>query len=176
IWSRIPSAGFQHSSIPLAAKTIEELGKKTGVWTSDTSWDPAVFTAENLKAYDAIFLASTTGCFLDKAGDKPTTDARRAALIAFVREGKGLAGIHATGDSYHSACPNDDGGGRGRGGFGRRGGGAGPGGGLATVIVRWSWGLNEQKLQSNDLAMTRADMDSVSDAWYAQLDTEKAGR
>ena len=29
-WSRIPSAGFQHSSIPLAVKAIEELGKKTG--------------------------------------------------------------------------------------------------------------------------------------------------
>src|SRR5262249_7981690 len=47
IFSRIPSAGFQHSSIPLAAKTIEEMGKKTGAWTSDTSWDPAVFTTEN---------------------------------------------------------------------------------------------------------------------------------
>ena len=40
IFSRIPSAGYQHSSIPLAAKTVEELGKKTGAWTSDTSWDP----------------------------------------------------------------------------------------------------------------------------------------
>ncbi len=39
IFSRIPSAGFQHSSIPLAAKAIEELGKRTGAWTSDTSWD-----------------------------------------------------------------------------------------------------------------------------------------
>ena len=108
IFSRIPSAGFQHSSIPLAAKAVEELGKKTGAWTSDTSWDPAVFTTENLKQYDAIFLSSTTGCFLDKAGDKAATDARRAAFIEFVRSGKGVAGIHATGDSYHSPCPNDE--------------------------------------------------------------------
>src|SRR6185436_20438629 len=107
IFSRIPSAGFQHSSIPLAAKAVEELGKKTGGWTSETSWDRAVFTAENLKQYDAIFLSSTTGCFLDKAGDKAATDARRAAFIDFVRSGKGVAGIHATGDSYHSPCPND---------------------------------------------------------------------
>src|SRR5260370_39071926 len=28
-FSRIPSSGFQHSSIPLAMKTIEALGKKT---------------------------------------------------------------------------------------------------------------------------------------------------
>ena len=48
IWSRIPSAGFQHSSIPLAGKLIEELGKKTGAWTSDTAWDLSAMTAGNL--------------------------------------------------------------------------------------------------------------------------------
>lgn len=174
IFSRIPSAGFQHSSIPLAAKAVEELGTKTGAWTSDTSWDPAVFTAENLKQYDAIFLSSTTGCFLDKAGDKATTDARRAAFIEFVRSGKGVAGIHATGDSYHSPCPNDEGAAAGRGGFGR--GGGSPAGTLASAILRWSWGLDDKKLVANDQTLTKADMEAVSDAMYAQLDTEKAGK
>ena len=174
IFSRIPSAGFQHSSIPLAAKAVEELGKKTGAWTSVTSWDPAVFTADNLKQYDAIFLSSTTGCFLDAPGDKAATDARRAAFIEFVRSGKGVAGIHATGDSYHSACPNDENAGAGRGG---RGGGAnGPGGTLASVILRWSWGLNDKKLVANDMTLTKADMDAVSAAWYKQLDTLNAGK
>jgi type 1 glutamine amidotransferase len=176
IFSRIPSAGFQHSSIPLAAKTIEEMGKKTGAWTSDTSWDPAVFTTENLKQYDALFFSSTTGCFLDKAGDKAATDGRRAAFVTFVRSGKGVAGIHATGDSYHSPCPNDDpAAGGGRGGFGR-GGGNGTGGSLASVILRWSWGLNDKKLVSNDQMLTKADMEAVIDGWYDQLDTEKAGK
>jgi type 1 glutamine amidotransferase len=185
IWSRIPSAGFQHSSIPLAAKAVEELGKKTGAWTSDTSWDPAVFTAANLKQYDAIFLSSTTGCFLDMAPEaddataralaKKTTDERRTAFIEFVRSGKGVAGIHATGDSYHSPCPNDDpGAGGGRGGFGR--GGGAPSGTLASVMLRWAWGLNDKKLQDNDLTMTKADMEAVSDGWYKELDTEKAGK
>jgi type 1 glutamine amidotransferase len=175
IFSRIPSAGFQHSSIPLAAKAVEELGKKTGAWTSETSWDPAVFTTENLKQYDAIFLSSTTGCFLDKAGDKAATDARRAAFIEFVRGGKGVAGIHATGDSYHSPCPNDEGAGAGRGGFGR-GNANGPGGSLASVILRWSWGLDDKKLQANDLALTKANMEAVSAAWYKQLDPGNAGK
>jgi type 1 glutamine amidotransferase len=175
IFSRIPSAGFQHSSIPLAAKAVEELGKKTGAWTSDTSWDPAVFTADNLKQYDAIFLSSTTGCFLDKAGDKAATDTRRAAFIEFVRSGKGVAGIHATGDSYHSPCPNDEGAGAGRGGFGR-GNANGPGGTLASVILRWSWGLDDKKLQANDLLLTKADMEAVSAAWYKQLDPGNAGK
>jgi type 1 glutamine amidotransferase len=175
IFSRIPSAGFQHSSIPLAAKAVEELGKKTGAWTSDTSWDPAVFTADNLKQYDAIFLSSTTGCFLDKAGDKAATDARRAAFVEFVRSGKGVAGIHATGDSYHSPCPNDEGAGQRGGGFGR-GNANGAGGSLASVILRWSWGLDDQKLQKNDLALTKTDMDAVATGWYRELDPGNAGK
>ena len=175
IFSRIPSAGFQHSSIPLAAKAVEELGKKTGAWTSDTSWDPAVFTTENLKKYDAIFLSSTTGCFLDAPGDKAATDARRAAFVEFVRSGKGVAGIHATGDSYHSPCPNDEGAGQRGGGFGR-GNANGAGGTLASVILRWSWGLNDQKLQKNDLTLSKADMDAVAAAWYKQLDPASAGK
>jgi type 1 glutamine amidotransferase len=101
IWSRIPSAGFQHSSIPLAAKMIEEMGKKTGAWSSTTSWDVNDITAENLKQYDAIFLSNTTGTFLDDPNDQAITDARRKAFQDFLMSGKGVAGIHATGDSYH---------------------------------------------------------------------------
>ena len=175
IFSRIPSAGYQHSSIPLAAKAVEELGKKTGAWTSTTSWDPAVFTTENLKQYDAIFLSSTTGCFLDKAGDKAATDARRAAFTEFVRSGKGVAGIHATGDSYHGACPNDEPA-AGGGGFGRGGNAGGAGGTLASVLLRWSWGLNEKKLQDNDLSLTKADMDAVAEGWWKYLDPSNSGK
>jgi type 1 glutamine amidotransferase len=134
-----------------------------------------VFTTENLKQYDAIFLSSTTGCFLDKAGDKAATDARRAAFTEFVRSGKGVAGIHATGDSYHGACPNDPpvaGGG----GFGRGGNPAGAGGTLASVLLRWSWGLNEKKLQDNDLTLTKADMDAVADGWWKYLDPGNSGK
>jgi type 1 glutamine amidotransferase len=175
LFSRIPSAGFQHSSIPLAMKTVEELGKKTGAWTSDWAWDPAVFTKDNLQKYDAIFLSSTTGCFLDKAGDKAETDARRAAFVEFVRSGKGVAGIHATGDSYHSPCPNDEGAQRGGGGFGR-GNANGAGGTLASVILRWSWGLSDKKVQDNDLTLTKADMDAVAAGWYKELDPGASGK
>jgi type 1 glutamine amidotransferase len=181
IWSRIPSAGFQHSSIPIAAKTIEEMGKKTGAWTSDTSWDPAVFTADNLKQYDAIFLSNTTGCFLDDPSNVPLTMARRKALLDFVRGGKGLAGVHATGDSYHggAGCVDPDaparGGFGGFGGFGGRGGAAGPGRSLASVILRWSWGLDDHKLVANDMTLTRADLEAVSGAWFKALDSSMAG-
>jgi uncharacterized protein len=99
------AAGYVHSSIPLAAKTVDALGAKTGAWKTTITYDAADINAKNLEQYDAIVLDSTTGCFLDDPSDKAATDARRAALLAFIRGGKGIAAIHAASDSYHgSSC------------------------------------------------------------------------
>ena len=95
------AAGFVHASIPLAARTIEALGQKTGAWTTVITYNAADITEQNLQQYDAIFLASTTGMFLDDPADPAVTAARRKALLDFVRGGKGIAGIHAATDSYH---------------------------------------------------------------------------
>ena len=97
------AAGWVHTSIPLAAKMVEYLGDKTGAWMTDITYDAATITPENLKRYDAIFLASTTGEFLDDPNDKAATDVRRQALLNFVKGGKGLAAIHAATDSYHTS-------------------------------------------------------------------------
>ena len=97
------AGGFVHASIPLAAKAVEALGNQGGLWTTTISYDAADITAANLKQYDAIFLDSTTACFLDDA-DPAVTSARRAALLNFVRNGKGIAGIHAASDTYHTDC------------------------------------------------------------------------
>jgi type 1 glutamine amidotransferase len=97
------TAGFVHSSIPLAAKTVNALGEKTGAWKTVITYDAADINTANLQKYDAIILDSTTGCFLDDPNDKAATDARRAALLAFIRGGKGIVGLHAASDSYHGA-------------------------------------------------------------------------
>lgn len=97
------ASGWVHTSIPLAAKTVEYLGDKTGAWMTTITYDPAMITADNLKGYDAIFLDSTTGEFLDDPNDQEATRARRQALLDFVKGGKGLAGIHAATDSYHTS-------------------------------------------------------------------------
>jgi len=121
---------------------VEELGQKTGAWSTTVSYDPIVITSENLKPYDAIVLDSTVGAFLDEAGDQAATAERRAALLAFVRGGKGLVGIHAATDTYHSgmgntpftrtpSAPSPSRGGGGRGGRGTEpaGRGSAPAGG-----------------------------------------------
>jgi hypothetical protein len=99
------SADFIHSSIPLAARTIEALGERTGAWTTVIAYDSAVITAENLQTFDAIFLASTTGPYLDEPGNEAVTTARRKAFMDFIRGGKGLGVIHAGTDSYHGNPP-----------------------------------------------------------------------
>ena len=111
------AAGYVHSSIPLAAKTVEALGEKTGAWKAAITYDAADINTANLQKYDAIILDSTTGCFLDDPNDKAATDARRAALLAFIRGGKGIVGLHAASDSYHgtSCTPPPPGAGRGSG-------------------------------------------------------------
>jgi uncharacterized protein len=99
------AVGWVHTSIPLAAKMVEYLGDKTGAWMTTITFEPAAITPENLKQYDAIFLSSTTGEFLDDPNDKAATELRRRALLDFVKGGKGLAGVHAATDSYHTSGP-----------------------------------------------------------------------
>jgi len=180
---------FVHSSIPLAAAMVDEMGKKYKTWTTTITYDPKDINAENLKQYDAVFLSSTTGCFLDAVpGQTPATQAeiaaRRAALLAFVRSGKGLVGIHAATDSYHSPCPSAEtaaaGGGGGRGG-GRGGANAfTPGGQLATQIATEKAGTpagnGAATVNLADVKLTLVDMDTVANTWFDKMDTAKAGR
>jgi uncharacterized protein len=93
---------FVHNSIPLAAKMVEYLGDRTGAWMTTITYDAAAINPGNLKLYDAIFLDSTTGEFLDDPSDRSVTEMRKRALLDFVKGGKGLVGIHAATDSYHT--------------------------------------------------------------------------
>ena len=168
------AGGFVHSSIPLAGKTIEEMGKKTGAWTTTITFDPADINEANLKQYDAIFLASTTGAFLDDRNDAAATEARKKALLDFVRSGKGLAGIHAATDSYHQNRPSGDapaGGGRAA-GPGGRGGGGGRGGQGGAVVAQFV----AQGDKNADQKVSREEFAALADAWYAKLDTSNSGQ
>ena len=152
------AAGFVHSSIPLAAKSVEALGTKTGAYSTAITYDPADINAQNLKQYDAIVLDNTTGQFLDDPNDVAATSARRKALLDFVRSGRGLAGIHAASDSYHAAA-----------GSAGRQGGFGPGVTLAQQLVA-------QGDKDGDRKLTKAEIDTVADAWYDRIDAGKAGK
>jgi len=150
------AAGFVHSSIPLAGRTIEEIGKKTGAWSTTITYDAADINDENLKQYDAIFLASTTGAFLDDP-DAAATAARRKALLAFVRGGKGLAGIHAATDSYHQSSA--------------QAGGAGFNFQVIPIAMQM---IAADK--NSDSKISRDEFGALADSWYDKLDPDKSGR
>lgn len=175
--------GFVHSSIPLAARTIEEMGKKTGAWTATTTYEASDITAENLKQYDLIVLDSTTGQFLDDPNDPAASETRKKALLDFVRNGKGLVGIHAATDSYHGN-PAGRGAGAGAptagapaagapGGRAARGGGFGRGGGTGAMLAAM---MVTQADKNADQKLTRDEISALADAWYDKLDTDKTGR
>jgi type 1 glutamine amidotransferase len=153
------AAGYVHSSIPLAARTIEEMGRKTGAWSTTVTYDAADINSRNLAQYDALFLASTTGAFLDDPNDAAATAARRQALLDFVRGGKGLAGIHAASDSYHQNVPAT----------GAARGGNSPAAPLAKEILA-------QGDRDKDGQLGQEELRALADAWYDKLDPEKAGR
>ena len=159
------AAGFVHSSIPLAAKTIEALGARTGAWSTAISYDAADITPDNLKQYDAVFLASTTGAFLDDPADAAITATRRQALLDFVRGGKGLAGIHAASDSYHrDSAPPPAGA-----GFAGVLGSFSAGSVLAPVMLR-------QGDRNGDLKLDRPEVEAVAGGWFRTLDKRNSGR
>ena len=144
-------AGFIHSCIPLAAKTIESLGSKTGAWTATVSYDASVINAENLKQYDLVFLNNTTGFFLDDP-DPAVTAARKKALLDFVRSGKGLAGIHAASDSYHESTTGPE--------F------------LGMLAPR----ILASADKNEDNAVDAQELTALADAWFDTIDTAHTGK
>jgi type 1 glutamine amidotransferase len=161
VFAHTGPGGWVHGSIPLTAKTVEALGNKGNLWSTTISYSLNDITAANLKQYDAIFLDSTTACFLDDA-DAKATAARRAAFLNFVRSGKGIAGIHAASDSYHWDCaaasqaaatiPQPD---------------------AAHVL---SAQFVAQGDTNHDRKVSRQELASLADSWYDKLDTDKSGK
>jgi len=161
VFAHTGPGGWVHGSIPLTAKTVEALGNKTDLWSTTISYNLNDITAANLKQYDAIFLDSTTACFLDDA-DAKATAARRAAFLNFVRNGKGIAGIHAASDSYHWDCtaaseaaattPQPD---------------------AAHVLASQ---FVAQGDANHDGKVSRQELASLADSWYDKLDTDKSGK
>lgn len=78
---------YVHQSTVFANEAVRQMGKRTGAFTADFSDDLAVFTHETLARYDAIVFNNSLGLKF--------TDAQRAALLSFVKRGKGLIGLHA---------------------------------------------------------------------------------
>ncbi|RLD78771.1 MAG: ThuA domain-containing protein [Bacteroidetes bacterium] len=79
--------GYIHENIPSSIKALQEICKQENIET-DASEDPAVFTDENLKKYDAIIFSNTNNDVFD-------TKEQKNAFQKFIRNGGGFIGIHS---------------------------------------------------------------------------------
>ncbi|WP_238398495.1 ThuA domain-containing protein [Edaphobacter sp. 12200R-103] len=157
------AGGFVHASIPLAAKTVEALGNQGGLWTTTVTYDAADINTANLKKYDAIFLDSTTACFLDDPNPAVTT-ARRAAFLSFVRGGKGIAAIHAATDSYHTDCVAGE--------AAAKSGSPGRNLGALVLASRLVTAANGSRGET----VSRQQWAALADDWFRKLDTGNTGK
>jgi type 1 glutamine amidotransferase len=87
------SAGFKHQVLPLSEEILPQIGKKAGAFETTVAHDVSGITAENLKNFDAVVFYTT--------GELPMSDEQKAALMAFVRGGKGFVGIHSATDTFY---------------------------------------------------------------------------
>jgi type 1 glutamine amidotransferase len=163
VFAHTGPGGFVHASIPLAAKAVEALGNEGGLWTTTISYNPADITTSNLNQYDAIFLDSTTACFLDDP-DPSVTAERRSAFMQFVRNGKGIAGIHAATDSYHTDCLAAE-----------AAAAKGTGGPSNNAVVLAARITAEGDKNHND-SISHEEWAAVADEWFDKLDTNKTGK
>lgn len=109
VYSR--TTGYRHDSIPTGIAALSELGRRSGAFEVTASEDPAMFERAALQPFDAVLLLNTTGELFAAGGPAVANDTpkaqrqlaeaeqrRRENLLAFVRGGKGLIGIHAATD------------------------------------------------------------------------------
>jgi hypothetical protein len=85
--------GFVHTSIPCGNEALRAMGGKTGAFTAVVSDDMAMFEPDALEQFDAVVFNNTTQLRFDNP-------AHRAALLAFLAKGRGMAGLHAGSDNF----------------------------------------------------------------------------
>jgi len=89
---------FFHTVIPVANEALKIMGQKTGAFeVTAVTDDYSVFTADTLKQFDVICLNNTTSLKFDPK----TTPERCQALMEFIKNGKGIVGIHAAADNFY---------------------------------------------------------------------------
>ena len=86
--------GFFHGSIPFGNRCFEIMGEKTKAFETVVSEDMAMFDSEHLETFDAVLFNNTTRLSF-------TEPKHREALMAFIKSGKGVIGIHGATDNFY---------------------------------------------------------------------------
>lgn len=79
--------GYVHENMPYGIAAIQKLGKEKG-FTVDTTTNPAFFTDDTLKKYDAVIFSNTNNDVFD-------TEPEKVAFMRYMQAGGGFMGIHS---------------------------------------------------------------------------------
>lgn len=88
------SAGYRHDVIPLSAAILTELGRNCGAFEVAATEDVSEFSPDNLERYAAVMFFTT--------GELPMSSVQKAALLDFVRAGRGFLGVHSATDTFYA--------------------------------------------------------------------------
>jgi type 1 glutamine amidotransferase len=88
------SEGFRHDALPLSVTVLQEIGPRLGAFDVTPTDTASIVTRDSLARYDAVVFFTT--------GELPMDPAQQAALLEFVRGGKGFAGIHSAADTFYN--------------------------------------------------------------------------
>lgn len=88
------SAGYRHDVIPLSRAILSQLGNDANAFEVTATEDTSEFSAENLQRYAAVMFFTS--------GELPMSDAQKAALLNFVRSGRGFVGVHSATDTFYA--------------------------------------------------------------------------
>jgi type 1 glutamine amidotransferase len=83
--------GYIHENIPYSVEAIQQLGEENG-FEVVASEDPALFTDENLKQFDALIFSNTNNEAFDN-------DNQRQAFKRYIQNGGGFAAVHSASGS-----------------------------------------------------------------------------
>jgi type 1 glutamine amidotransferase len=88
------TAAFRHESIPAARQAMASLAASTGEFSLTATEDLSTLSADNLRAYDVVMFALTSG-------ELPLSAGQKTALIDFVTSGHGFIGVHSATDTLY---------------------------------------------------------------------------
>src|SRR5438552_11260298 len=89
------TAGYRHTeSIDASIAVMQQIAHDSGVLEIVHTEDLSLLSAENLRNFDAVYFFTS--------GELPLSDQQKAALLDFVRQGKGFGGSHSATDCLYT--------------------------------------------------------------------------
>jgi hypothetical protein len=95
-------AGYQHDSVSHSLATIEQIGRKSGVYDTYIRTDTQLITKQKLTAGNAKNLDYFDAVVFYTTGELDMTPQQKKDLLAFVHDdGKGFIGVHSATDTFY---------------------------------------------------------------------------